>query len=146
VPQAQKAKREEKTEPKIRKIHRLTARTRRLSLQPNSTCTCVEPQHEVRKCAISYDVAGRGPMLLRVCWQRQVVVATVVISLEKRQPRKLPGSDKESQCTRQWPNTSHHAENHYLTSLHSTGGLLARLLKQSPNTSVVQEGRIMTTV
>ena len=74
----------------------LQLRTRRKSLQPNSTCICVDPQHEAGKCAISYDVSGSGPMLMRVCWERQVAVATVVISHEKRQPRQLPGSHKEA--------------------------------------------------
>ena len=35
-------------------------------------------------------------MLLRVCWERQIAVATVVVSHEKRQPRQLPGSYKEA--------------------------------------------------
>jgi hypothetical protein len=57
---------------------------------------CADPQHEAEKCAITYDVSGSGPMLLRVCWERQVAVATVVVSREKRQPGKLPGSYKDA--------------------------------------------------
>jgi len=74
----------------------LQLRTRRKSLQPNSPCACADPQHEVEKCAITYDVSGSGPMLLRVCWERQVAVATVVVSREKRQPGKLPDSYKDA--------------------------------------------------